>query len=135
MRDALGGKNLPAKDAQRVNMQEVKRIHARFAEHAEDALSTLMEIMQDDTAKQADRVSAAKAVLDRGLGTPVQTTQLNIENGNESGFDANKVSKLDSDQLAQIESMLMQIADTSTGDLVDVTSESQNESDDDAKGD
>ena len=121
------------KNPRTVTHRLVRSIQAKFAARADEALETLIEIMGDDTAKRSDRINAAKTILDRGLGTPVQTTHLKLDGGNESGFDADKVSKLDSDQLDQIEQALLQIAATNGGEMIDVSPD-ENESDDDAKG-
>lgn len=54
-------------------VSEAKRDLAEMAkDHAEAALRTLAEIMQDAEAPAAARVSAANAILDRGYGRPPQ---------------------------------------------------------------
>ena len=42
--------------------------------YTEKALATLAEIMQDEDANAAARVSAANSLLDRGHGKPIQAT-------------------------------------------------------------
>jgi len=59
-----------------------------------EALETLSEVMGDKAAPPAARVSAACAILDRGYGKPVQSTELSgpdggpIETTNEDISDA-----------------------------------------------
>jgi hypothetical protein len=45
-------------------------------EYTEDALKTLVQIMNDNKAAAAARIAAAKAVLDRGHGKPAQALEL-----------------------------------------------------------
>lgn len=40
--------------------------------HTDDAIDTLVEVMHDDEAPHAARVSAATSILDRGWGRPKQ---------------------------------------------------------------
>ncbi len=44
-------------------------------EYTEDALKTLVQIMNDNKAAAAARIAAAKAVLDRGHGKPAQALE------------------------------------------------------------
>ena len=44
-------------------------------EYTEDALKTLVQIMNDNKAAAAARIAAAKAVLDRGHGKPAQAVE------------------------------------------------------------
>ena len=50
------------------------RVLAR--ERTDDALNTLTSIMGDQNAPAAARVTAACAILDRGYGRPVQSTEI-----------------------------------------------------------
>jgi hypothetical protein len=47
----------------------------------EEALATLVEVMQSTDAPPAARVTAACAILDRGHGKPVQMTELTGKDG------------------------------------------------------
>ena len=42
---------------------------------SQDALDTLIEIMNSQEARNMDRIKAAQALLDRGFGKPVQQVQ------------------------------------------------------------
>ena len=44
-------------------------------QHTAKAISTLVEIMQDEGAPKAARVAAASAILDRGYGKPRQAVE------------------------------------------------------------
>ena len=44
-------------------------------QHTAKAISTLVEIMQDEGAPKAARVAAASAILDRGYGKPPQAVE------------------------------------------------------------
>jgi uncharacterized protein (UPF0147 family) len=48
-------------------------------QYTEKALETLAEIMQDDTAPPAAKVSAANALLDRGHGKPMQSSTVAVD--------------------------------------------------------
>ena len=48
-------------------------------EYTEDALKTLVQIMNDNKAAAAARIAAAKAVLDRGHGKPAQAVEHDIK--------------------------------------------------------
>lgn len=47
-----------------------------FQTRTQDALDVLVSVMQDEDAKGADRVSAAKVILDRAWGRPAQSVEL-----------------------------------------------------------
>ena len=42
---------------------------------SQDALDTLIEVMNNQEARNMDRIKAAQALLDRGFGKPVQQVQ------------------------------------------------------------
>jgi Family of unknown function (DUF5681) len=48
--------------------------------HTPEAINTLAEIINDDKAPSAQRISAATALLDRGWGKPVQAVEANVGN-------------------------------------------------------
>ena len=48
-------------------------------EHTADALAVLIEVMENPTAAEAARVSAANSVLDRGWGRPKQDMDINVK--------------------------------------------------------
>ena len=69
----------------------------RAAEKGEEALGVLVDVMLDEKAPHAARISAASAILDRGFGKPQQKIEhsggLKIERivvdfaGNDGGAD------------------------------------------------
>jgi hypothetical protein len=63
-------------------VSEVKRnIAGEARKHAPLALATLAEICSDGDAPHSARVSAANALLDRGVGRPVQGVEHTGEDG------------------------------------------------------
>ena len=46
-------------------------------EHTNDALDTLVDVMQSSQSDSA-RIAAANAILDRGYGRPTKTTSLEV---------------------------------------------------------
>ena len=52
-------------------------------DHAERALSILVQIASDDEAPAAARVSAANAILDRGYGKPPQALEHTGKDGGQ----------------------------------------------------
>lgn len=55
-------------------------VQALARTYTQDAMRVLAEVMNDDTATAASRVSAAEAILSRGWGKPAQ-----VVTGNEGG--------------------------------------------------
>ncbi len=49
-----------------------EEVKAAFREHTQQALDTLVSIIESESAKDADRIRAAEVILDRGWGKPVQ---------------------------------------------------------------
>lgn len=47
--------------------------------HSVEAINTLVTIMKSDEVKEADRIKAAKEVLDRAYGRPRQTVEQVVE--------------------------------------------------------
>ena len=52
-------------------------LSALAREHTQNALDTLVEIMQSSQSDSA-RIAAANAILDRGYGRPTKTTSLEV---------------------------------------------------------
>ena len=50
---------------------EMKDLERRCRESAEDALRLLLELVNDEDAPRRDRLYAAREILDRGFGKPV----------------------------------------------------------------
>ncbi len=57
------------------------RVRDLARERTEDAIQVLVDIMRDDGAPSAARVSAATAILDRGYGKPSQPVDGDGEGG------------------------------------------------------
>ncbi len=55
--------------------KEVGHVRELARMHTEDAVTTLVEIMNDASEKGAARVAAAQALLDRGYGKPTQAIE------------------------------------------------------------
>lgn len=51
-------------------------------EHAKPAIKVLLEIMNNPEAKDADRITASIAILDRAYGKPISSVEMLDENGN-----------------------------------------------------
>ena len=118
-----------------LNQRMIRAVNAKFAAHADDMRNVLVGIAMDDTAKQSDRINAAKTVLDRGFGTPVSTTNLNVETNQGNMLDAEKMAGLPQEELQRtIETIRALVDQSNGGDMIDISPE-QNESTDHAKGD
>lgn len=50
-------------------------------QHTEAALNTLVDIMSNENSKDAARVAAAQAILDRGWGKPSQSMEVSGPEG------------------------------------------------------
>lgn len=48
-------------------------------EHSEAALMAVVDILNDPDARTVDRLRAADIILDRGLGKPLQSSQIDFE--------------------------------------------------------
>ena len=55
-------------------------IKQAFKEASKDACELLCKIVNDDNAKDSDRIRAAEVILDRGWGKPVQAVDLDAKN-------------------------------------------------------
>ena len=56
--------------------REVAEVRELAQEHTPEAISTLVEIMKNKDSKDAARVAAATALLDRGYGRPGQSVEV-----------------------------------------------------------
>lgn len=55
-------------------------IKTAFKEASKDACDVLCKIVNDEGAKDSDRIRAAEVILDRGWGKPVQAVDLDAKN-------------------------------------------------------
>jgi hypothetical protein len=87
------------------------RIHVNrlFLEEAENALTTLTTIMSDKNEEAADRIKAAKEVLDRGIGKIIQTHELSGPGGQPIQHETREIADLSGmpkADLKQLETLL-----------------------------
>jgi hypothetical protein len=81
------GRFLPGKTGNPGGRPKVPEEFKELAkEHSFTALETVVAILQDPDAKAADRLRAADIILDRALGRPVQSTDLDIAGGIDAGI-------------------------------------------------
>jgi hypothetical protein len=59
--------------------REIAEVRDLAREHTPEAINTLAEIMNNKDSKDAARVSAASALLDRGYGRPAQALALEVK--------------------------------------------------------
>lgn len=65
--------------------QNVKDLERLCRESAEDALRLLLDTVNDEDAPRRDRLAAAREILDRGYGKPVDRQAiLNLNGGGDS---------------------------------------------------
>lgn len=81
--------------------REIGELRALARERTVEALETLTEIMADEKAPPAARVSAACAILDRGFGRPAQAVALT----NSDGVALNDEAEIDR-RIAELEEKL-----------------------------
>lgn len=62
--------------------EEKRKLADKARKHAEKALKTLVDVMQDTKAPAASRVAAAGHILDRGYGKAPQGVSLEDSEGN-----------------------------------------------------
>ena len=74
--------------------KEIAELRELAREHTEEAISTLIEIMQDKTAPHAARIKASECLLDRGYGKPAQLLETRSDN-RPSFFDQVAMSSFD----------------------------------------
>jgi hypothetical protein len=61
-------------------------IKALAQTYGADAIDTLAEIMKNESAPEAARISAAKELIDRGFGKAVQATEISGKDGSPLSF-------------------------------------------------
>jgi hypothetical protein len=52
--------------------KKAKAAADKAADHASEAIDALLEVLRDETAPHASKVSAATQILDRGIGRSIQ---------------------------------------------------------------
>lgn len=60
------------KSPRQIAMERVERVKARLQEAGDQAVQTVMAVLQDEEAKPADRLKAAELVLGRVVGAKVE---------------------------------------------------------------
>lgn len=100
---ARPGAGRPKGSKNKVTEEKRKRLADLAQEYTSEAVTTLAEVMRDTEAPHAARVNAATAMLDRGHGKPVQTTEVSGPDGGpiqtQTTIDP---AKLDDDTLAKL---------------------------------
>jgi phosphate uptake regulator len=56
-----------------VTQRNIRMVQKLYAEHAQEALDTYLEVMRNPDNDPAVRIRAAKDITDRAFGTPVST--------------------------------------------------------------
>lgn len=67
---------------------EMKDLERRCRESAEDALALLLEMVNDASAPRRDRLYAAREILDRGFGKPIDRQAVLNMSGPTDGAQA-----------------------------------------------
>jgi hypothetical protein len=62
--------------------KEVAELKEMAREHTVEAITTLVSVMQDETAPHAARIRASECLLDRGYGKASQIVEASIHQGN-----------------------------------------------------
>ena len=70
-------------------------------EHSKDAVLFMVKTMNDEKAHPKLRQSAAKEILDRGLGKPVDVTIVRTVSESGQGKDISKMSDAELEQMIQ----------------------------------
>jgi methylphosphotriester-DNA--protein-cysteine methyltransferase len=79
-------------------ISKAKRALAEKAkDHADDALRTLVEIMNNSEENGTTRISAANSILDRGFGKPFQATVDMTPEQLPQAFDGWKIDRAEPD--------------------------------------
>lgn len=76
----------------------VRRADQEARKHTAKAIETLVAVMEDEMAKDTDRISAANSILDRGHGKPLSATiQIPV-----SRAQAERLAELSDDDLLEM---------------------------------
>jgi len=75
------GSGRPKGSQSRATAEARAKISERAKEYTDEALQALADILKSQNAPAAAKVSAATALLDRGYGKPVQSTELSGPDG------------------------------------------------------
>jgi hypothetical protein len=62
----------------RKSKDEENRIRDLMKPHSEEAIKCLVNIMTDDKARSADRISASKLIIEYTYGKPKETVDSNV---------------------------------------------------------
>ena len=89
-------------------MRNIRLVQKMYAEHAQEALDTYLEVMRDPDVDAAVRIRAAKDITDRAFGTPVSTqiVQKTITDERESAVDMGQITSAATEDLQVLANVL-----------------------------
>ena len=111
-----------------VNQRLRYAMNRKFLEESEKALTTLTSIMSNEEAEDADRIKAAKEVLDRGMGKIIQSHELSGPNGTPMQMQTQvaDLSGMPATDLKQLETLLAKTVlaqHDKSNSMIDITAE------------
>jgi hypothetical protein len=89
-------------------MRNIRMVQKLYAEHAQEALDTYLEVMRDPDVEPAVRIRAAKDITDRAFGTPVSTkiVEQTIRDDRDSPVDPAQISGAATEDLQLLANVL-----------------------------
>lgn len=110
-----------------VTMRNIRMVQKMYAEHAQEALDTYLEVMRDPDVEPAVRIKAAKDITDRAFGTPVSTkvVEQTLVDNRESPVNAAQISDAATEELQVLANVLTKYLQESSDakSVIDVTPE------------
>ena len=105
-----------------VTMRNIRMVQKLYAEHAQEALDTYLEVMRDPKTDPAVRIRAAKDITDRAFGTPVSTQIVSktISDERSSPISTDQISAAGTKELAQLAAALSRYVEDEKN-TIDVT--------------
>ena len=109
---------------QAVTRRNIRMVQKMYAEHAQEALNTYLEIMRDPEVEPAVRIRAAKDITDRAFGTPVSTqiVEKTINDERSSPVSGEAISAAGTAELAQLAQALSRYVEDKEN-TIDITPE------------
>ena len=107
-----------------VTMRNIRMVQKLYAEHAQEALDTYLEVMRDPDTDAAVRIRAAKDITDRAFGTPVSTqiVEKTITDERSSPVSESAISDAGTSELLKLAQALSRYVED-RDNIVDVTPE------------
>ena len=105
-------------------MRNIRMVQKLYAEHAQEALDTYLEVMRDPDVEPAVRIKAAKDITDRAFGTPVSTqvVEKTITDERNSPISTGAISAAGTSELLQLAQALSRYVEDKEN-TIDVTPE------------